>query len=89
MDSLPYEFLKAIVDRVSRRKDVLGIRTLSKTLCTLVTRRIFRHVMVQSTVKSARGFDEILGHDTIARSIEAITFLEAWRHDEGKFVQSH
>ena len=89
MNSLPYELLNIIIDGVPDRKDLVQIRAVNKTFCALVTRCVFRHVMVQSTVKSARGFDEILGRDVIARSIEAITFLEAWRHDEGTFVRSH
>lgn len=75
MDSLPYELLKAIVDRVSRRKDVLGIRTLNKTLCAVATPRIFRRVNVMCTLKSATGFGEILERD-IAQHVEVITFTD-------------
>ena len=89
MDSLPYELLKAIVDRVSRRKDVLGIRTLNKTLCAVATARIFRRVNVMCTLKSATGFGDILERD-IAQHVEVITFTDGIDFfTDGQFVRSY
>lgn len=81
MNALPYELLDAIVDGVPDRRDLIQIRTVNKTFCGLVT--------VKITLKSAKGFGEILGRDMVAGRIEAITFQEAWRRYDGMFVRSH
>ena len=89
MNALPYELLDAIVDGVPDRRDLIQIRTVNKMFCGLVTRRIFRRVTVKITLKSAKGFGEILGRDMVAGRIEAITFQEVWRRYDGMFVRSH
>ena len=89
MNALPYELLDAIVDGVPDRRDLVQIRTVNKTFCALVTRRIFQHVTVRDTLKSATGFGEILGRDMVAQCIAAITFCEVWRHGDGESVRSH
>ena len=78
MDSLPYELLDAIVDRIHHPKDLLQIRTLNKTFCALATPRVFQKIVVKKSFTGATKFGEILQNDAIAQVIEAITFSEGY-----------
>ena len=84
MDPLPYDLLKAIVDRVSRRSDQLRIRLSNRDLCALATPHAFQHIRIRNTLASATRFSEILRHRYLAKYIEAISFQEFPVIDLGK-----
>lgn len=79
MDSLPYELLDAIVDRVPDRMDLGQIRMLNKTFRAVATPHVFRQVTVKSILPSALRFGEVLRSD-VAQFIETIVFKELSTH---------
>lgn len=91
MDTLPYELLHDIVDKLSCRKDLFQIRSLNKTFCAVATPHLFQQITVKNTLTSAGGFSEILQRDMVTQFITAINFHEVPKvpvksHIDGKFM---
>ncbi|ETW77270.1 hypothetical protein HETIRDRAFT_326840, partial [Heterobasidion irregulare TC 32-1] len=76
IDTLPYELLHDIVDKLSCRKDLFQIRSLNKTFCAVATPHLFQQITVKNTLMSAAGFSEILQRDMVTQFIIAINFHE-------------
>ncbi|KAH8987028.1 hypothetical protein EDB92DRAFT_1204980 [Lactarius akahatsu] len=74
---LPFELLEEIMDYVATSpQEILTLRRVSKTFCSLVTPTAFREIVIHTTDKSTQGFLELLASADVAKHVRVIQIIE-------------
>ncbi|KAH9029518.1 hypothetical protein EDB85DRAFT_1523512 [Lactarius pseudohatsudake] len=74
---LPIELLEEIMDYVATSpQEILTLRRVSKTFCSLVTPTAFRKIVIHTTDKSTQGFLELLASADVPKHIRVIQIIE-------------
>ncbi|KAH9071376.1 hypothetical protein EDB83DRAFT_2517181 [Lactarius deliciosus] len=72
---LPIELFEEILEATSPQ-EILALRRVSKTFCSLVTPTAFRKIVIHTTDKSTQGFLELLASADVAKHVRAIQIIE-------------
>ncbi|KAH9021497.1 hypothetical protein EDB85DRAFT_2293481 [Lactarius pseudohatsudake] len=80
--SLPLELLDEVIDYVTTSpQEILTLRSVNKTLCSLVTPAAFREIVVYTRDESTQGFLELLVSTHISKHVRVVQIVE----DPGPF----
>ncbi|KAH9011964.1 hypothetical protein EDB83DRAFT_2680617 [Lactarius deliciosus] len=75
--SLPLELLDQVIDYVATSpQEILTLRSVNKTLCSLVTPEAFRKIVVQTTDEGIQGFLELLVSTHISKHVRVVQIVE-------------
>ncbi len=75
--SLPPELLEEIIDYLAMSpQEILTLRCVNKTLCSLVTPAAFREIVAHTTDESTQGFLELLVSTDIAKHVRVVKIIE-------------
>ncbi|KAH8993861.1 hypothetical protein EDB86DRAFT_1315852 [Lactarius hatsudake] len=75
--SLPLELLDQVIDYVATSpQEILTLRSVNKTLCSLVTPAAFRKIVVQTTDEGIQAFLELLVSTHISKHVRVVQIVE-------------
>ncbi|KAH9030890.1 hypothetical protein EDB85DRAFT_2290300 [Lactarius pseudohatsudake] len=75
--SLPLELLDQVIDYVATSpQEILTLRSVNKTLCSLVTPAAFREIVVYTRDKNIHGFLELLVSTHISKHVRVVQIVE-------------
>ncbi|KAH9018948.1 hypothetical protein EDB85DRAFT_2010221 [Lactarius pseudohatsudake] len=75
--SLPLELLDQVIDYVATSpQEILTLRSVNKTLCSLVTPAASREIVVYTRDKNIHGFLELLVSTHISKHVRVVQIVE-------------